>query len=522
MIPRYNLLDEPWLPVRLTDGTVHALGLLETFRRSEEISSLAETSPPSLVAEYRLLLAIVHRALTNMSGSWSDAQRAAWYRHGLPVDELCSYLESWRSRFWLFHAEHPFLQVAALAAAEETRDKRKPWTKISLASANGNTPVVFDHSVDTVPVAIEPALALGHLLGYLQFTAGGLVQALKVSDKAGALVNTAAVLPMGETLSRTLCLALHPPPLPGQPQPDLPAWERPALSLSDLRGAPVLASGPNDRYTRQSRSVLLESESDGRIRWLRFAAGWALDDDPHQPDPMACYRAGANGLVRVGFLEGRALWRDLPALVPAPQGEALRGYQAASVVDWAAGLRRAIVEAHSHQPLLVAGLASDQAKLLRWRVEQFSLPTALLIEPDRAKELHAHVALAEDVHKQLRSLATELVAEILPDPRSKDARARDLVESGPLSASYFSVAERELWALIERIAQDQAEEADKLWHLALSKAARHAWERQLDVLGLSTRAMQAEARLGPRFIGLLRKQLPAAFASATTTLAQGD
>lgn len=504
----FNLLDEPWLPVRLADGRVESVGLLRLFRLGGDVVALAETAPPSLIAEYRLLLAIVHRALVRSQGTWTDAQRAGWYRQGLPVDEVCAYLEAWRHRFWLFDDEHPFLQVAALAAAEETKDKRKPWTQVSLASANGNTPVVFDHALDDAPDAIEPAAALAHLLGFLQFTPGGLVKTLRDADKAGALVNTAAVLPVGNTLAQTLCLALHAAPVPGQPEPDLPAWERAPLTLGQLRGDPVLATGPNDRYTRQSRAVLLEREADQQVRWVRFAAGLALGEDPNAPDPMACFRAGTNGLVRVTFSEGRALWRDLPALVPAPQD----GYRAAAVVQRAAGLRL-VMGGRAPQALLVAGLASDQAKLLRWRFDQIQLPQALLVEPARALELREHVALAETVHQQLRLLATDLVAATLPDPASKDtrSRAREMVDASPVSATYFAAAERQLWALMSLIADDAADEAVALWHRTLYDAAQGAWAQIVALRGLSPRALQAEARLGPRLIGALRKHLPTAF-----------
>lgn len=513
----YNLLDEPWLPVRLADGTVHSLGLLDAIRRSQDITALAETAPTSLVAEYRLLLAIVHRATVRSRGTWKDAERANWFQHGLPIDDILSYLESWRDRFYLFDESNPFMQVAALAGAEETRDKRKPWTQISLASANGNAPVVFDHAVDSAPLPIAPASAIAHLLGFLQFTPGGLVKTLRDADKAGALVNTAAVMPVGDTLAKTLCLALHPSPLPDQPIEDLPAWERPPLTLADLRGDPVLPTGPNDRYTRQSRAVLLTPEADGTIQWLRFAAGWALGEDAQKPDPMACYRAGSVGLVRVGFNEGRAVWRDLPALVPMPQGEATKGYQAAAVVDWAASLRRLMAEERSHQPLLVAGLASDQAKLLRWRLEQVVLPRELLISPDRARELKEGVALAEELHRQLRNLASDLVAATLPDPSSKDTknRARAIVDVGPLSMTFFAAAERDLPAVMGLIAKDDSEGADALWQGALRDAARLAWDRVLAVLGNSVVALRADARIGARFSGLLRQQLPAAFPVST-------
>lgn len=517
---RHNLLDEPWMPVRQTDGSVGSLSLLEVIRQSGEITALAETAPPSLIAQYRLLLAIVHRALVRSRGTWKDSERVKWYQQGLPVGELCDYLEWWRDRFWLCHPEHPFMQVGALVSADETRDKRKPWTQMSLASANGNAPVVFDHAVDDDPDAIEWPAALGHLLGYLQFTPGGLVKTLRDADKAGALVNTAAVLPVGSTLAETLCLALHPAPLPSAPSQDLPAWERAPLTLAELRGDPVLPAGPNDRYTRQSRAVLLDVDDEGRVRWLRFAAGWALGEDAQRPDPMACFREGANGLVRVSFTEGRALWRDLPALVPAPQSGDKASFRPAAVVEAAAVLHALMGRLLTHQPLLVAGLASDQAKLLRWRMEQFSLPQALLAEPDRARELKTHIARAEELHRLLRGLTTDVVAGTLPEPGNKDtrARARELVDRGPFTATYFATAERELGALMERIAQDDPGGAEALWQAALRRASELAWRRLVNGLGRSAQVLRSEALCTSRLQRLLRQQLPAAWPAASADI----
>ena len=159
-LPEFNLLDSPWVPVRYLDGSTDELGLLDVFDRAAQIEGLAETSPPNLVALYRVLLAITHRALTLHLCRWTDRDRARWYAQGLPSGAVADYLTHWRDRFWLFHPEHPFMQVSALATAEETRDKLKPWTQIALASASGNNPVMFDHSLDTEPVSIDCAAAL--------------------------------------------------------------------------------------------------------------------------------------------------------------------------------------------------------------------------------------------------------------------------------------------------------------------------------------------------------------------------
>lgn len=516
MTEHYNLLDTPWLPVRLASGEVRQMGLLEVFRDAGRISALAETEPPSLIAQYRLLLAITHRALLLERGVWKESARLRWFREGLPCEAMERYLKRWRERFWLFHPQHPFLQVAALASAAETRDKQKPWTQISLASASGNTPVVFDHSCDLAPAAVDAGQALRALLGFLQFTPGGLVKAVRDSDKAGALANTAAVMPLADNLGKTLCLALH--PASGSAAEDLPAWERDAPGILQLAAEPTLASGPNDRYTRQSRAVLLLPEEEGSVRWIRFAAGQALADDVQAPDPMASYRPGANNsMVRLSFGEGRAFWRDLPSLLPE---SAAAGSTRAAVLDWAANLRSAGADTPS-STLLVAGLASDQAKLLRWRSETLVLPALLLDSEACANDLRGRLAEAEELYVELRKVAVALLAEALPDPASKDtwARARALFANGPAAATYFAVAERALPTLMGFIARDSAEaldEAEEFWHSRLLAALRSAWQVVRESQGLSVAALRAEAKVRPRYLALLRRYRSASTPSTSS------
>ncbi|NJO82653.1 MAG: type I-E CRISPR-associated protein Cse1/CasA, partial [Blastochloris sp.] len=79
-------------------------------------------------------------------------------------------------------------------------------------SAGGNNPVIFDHSVDDFPCAVEPARVLRSLVGFLQFAAGGPVKVLRRDGfgRKGALFDSAAILPVSTRLHQTLLLALHP------------------------------------------------------------------------------------------------------------------------------------------------------------------------------------------------------------------------------------------------------------------------------------------------------------------------
>lgn len=500
MIPAFNLLDEPWLPVRFTDGRLRDVGLLELFSHAGQIAYLAETSPPSLIACYRLLLAITHRALTRAQWSWKDRDRARWYREGLPQDAMWDYLEQWRDHFWLFHPECPFMQVAALATAEETRDKCKPWTQIALASGSGNTPVVFDHAFDDVPENIAAGLALRTLLGFLQFTPGGLVKSVRDSDKAGPLANTAAVVPIGSTLGETLCLSLHPASIAVE---DLPAWECPAPLLGDLSAGATLAKGANDRYTRLTRAVLFVPEDNGDVQWIRFAAGLALGDDVNAPDPMASYRAGNNSLVRLTFSEGRAFWRDLPALIPDAEGKASKP---ASVLGYSANLHAELGTLQAEQPVLIAGVASDQAKLLRWRSEQIALPAIFLKDASLGVYLREELARAENVYSQIRSISVAMYAATMPDPNHKDtrSRAREIVDHGPAASAFFSELERNVPKMMTLISEGRSEEAFQNWSERLVQAANQAWHVLARNLGQSALAFRAEAKAYFRFRGFLR------------------
>jgi CRISPR system Cascade subunit CasA len=520
-MPRdFSLLTEPWLPVRDRDGVVRQVGLRELFRDLRQWTELAEPCPPSAVAIYRVLLAILHRSLVHAGIGWADRDRADWYRHGVPEGVVDAYLTHWSDRFWLFDDQYPFMQVACLDAADETRDKRKPWTQVALDKASGNTPVMFDHSLDDSPTAVRPQEALIQMLGYLQFTPGGLVKTFRDSDKAGPLANTAAAVPMGPTLSESLTLALHPAPLPGAPADDRPAWELAPVELGALSADPTLPTGPNDRYTRLSRAILLEREPDRLVRWLRFGAGIALEDSPHAPDPMASFRPGADHLVRVTFTEGRAFWRDLPALLPSAPGE---GFQAAQVMQSAALVRRRLEGVGSQQPVWVVGLASEKAKLVRWRSERIQLPPQLLIQPSQGQALRAELALAETLYRDLKGLAVQLVAGTMPDGKNKEtrARAREIVEAGPLTAAFFSGAERSLPDLMEDLAQAQPERAQQRWQLALKRAAGDAWWAQRNSLGENARVWVAEAQLQTSLGVLLRKHLLAVRSQSQSHLPQG-
>lgn len=114
--PEYNLLDEPWVPVRLLDGTITEVGLLELLQRSTDIADLACELPTQNIAIQRLVLAVAYRVATPLDAEeWLEQ-----LEEGAPIEQMIEYLEKWRERFYLFGGQYPFMQVADLRTPKDT------------------------------------------------------------------------------------------------------------------------------------------------------------------------------------------------------------------------------------------------------------------------------------------------------------------------------------------------------------------------------------------------------------------
>lgn len=128
--PRYNLIDESWIPV--TDRGNASLG--EIFV-SHVCRALGGT-PRQKIAVLKLLLAIAQAAVT-------PPDTAAWAALGPDgLGKAClDYLERWRDAFWLY-GERPFLQMPV------ERAKKRPYSAIMPEVATGNTTVLTQFQLE--------------------------------------------------------------------------------------------------------------------------------------------------------------------------------------------------------------------------------------------------------------------------------------------------------------------------------------------------------------------------------------
>ena len=336
--PEYNLLDEPWIPVRLIDGTITDVGLLELLRRTTDIADLACELPTQSIAIQRLILAIMYRVAT-------PRDTRDWVRQwdeGAPTEQMIEYLERWRDRFYLFGGRFPFMQVADLRTA---KDAVSGLEKLIADVPNGEQFFTTRHgrALACIP-ASEAARWLVHAQAYdPSGIRSGAVGDSQVKGGKGYPIGPAwcghlgLVWLKGKDLDETLVLNLIPATTAELRGVDSStdwgacSWEDPEpetsvrgdYSLLDPAGTPKELSIPR-LLTWHSRRIRLVGDSSG-VTGVVLAQGDKLAPQEmrlYEPQSLWRYSTPQSKKFKTDvymprkFEAGRALWRNLPGTLP--------------------------------------------------------------------------------------------------------------------------------------------------------------------------------------------------------------
>lgn len=336
--PEYNLLDEPWIPVRLVDGTITDVGLLELLRRTTDIADLACELPTQSIAIQRLILAIAYRVATprdtrDWVRQWED---------GAPTEQMIEYLERWRDRFYLFGGRFPFMQVVDLRTA---KDGVSGLEKLIADVPNGEQFFTTRHG--RARACIPPSEAARWLVHAQAYDPSGIrsgaVGDSQVKGGKGYPIGPAwcghlgLVWLKGKDLDETLVLNLIPASTAALRGVDSStewgacSWEDPDpetsvrgdYSLLDSAGTPRELSIPR-LLTWHSRRIRLVGDSSG-VTGVVLAQGDKLAPQEmrlYEPQSLWRYSTPQSKKFKTDvymprkFEAGRALWRNLPGTLP--------------------------------------------------------------------------------------------------------------------------------------------------------------------------------------------------------------
>lgn len=462
--PSFDLLDRPWIPVRLLDSSVpEPIGLRELLVRAHEIADIQVPVPPAAAGLWRVLYVLAARIsglsddsapATESAGAWQQRRERAWDKHRFDPDKVTEYFAAHPGRFDLFDTERPWLQDPRLASECA---KTSGINKLVFGRAAGNSQPWFNHLTDAQAEPVPTEEAVWWLLTQLFYGPSGRCTSRTVAGRteanstAGPLRSTISFHPLGASVFHTLLAGL-PRPVEdelGETGPDTAPWEN--AELNDPLGLPQPAGGYAGLLGYFRHAVLLAPSPDsGQVSdaWVTWA--WR---QPHPPakDPYLIHQTSqAGNLYARPANAARAVFRDVDALLNAtsPQEKATRP----EVMSTVQGL-----PVQELKRLRVRALGFDQDGQTRDR-QWFAATTPpvlglLVEEQEQLRSALAYWRRGAELAGRNLEWALRKVWVAINDPANGDDQgSRKDLKNGPwvarAAAAYWARAETAYWSLV--------------------------------------------------------------------------
>ena len=515
--PEYNLLDEPWIPVRLVDGTITDVGLLELLRRTTDIADLACELPTQSIAIQRLILAIAYRVATphdtrDWVRQWED---------GAPTEQMIEYLERWRDRFYLFGGRFPFMQVADLRTA---KDAVSGLEKLIADVPNGEQFFTTRHgrALACIP-ASEAARWLVHAQAYdPSGIRSGAVGDSQVKGGKGYPIGPAwcghlgLVWLKGQDLDETLVLNMIPASTAALRGVDsstewgVCSWEasepessvRGDYSLLDPAGTPKELSIPR-LLTWHSRRIRLVGDSSG-VTGVVLAQGDKLAPQEmrlYEPQSLWRYSTPQSKKFKTDvymprkFEAGRALWRNLPGTLPTVttvQGvdkQPKQEFLPSATLSFHYQLDNALIEATYPKVMRIQAVGvtygPQEATFDDIYSDELTLSVAVMrVErEDLSAEIDRQVRLTEEIARDVGTLAANLARAAGESGDGAGDGARDRAKE-----LFFSAVDTDFRTWLSQVdGHESARDAGRRWERALRQ---HATDIQAELVrGASSSAI---------------------------------
>lgn len=515
--PEFNLLDEPWIPVRLLDGTIADVGLLELLRRTTDIADLACELPTQSIVIQRLVLAVAYRVAPpgdarDWARQWDD---------GAPTEQMIEYLERWRDRFYLFGGRFPFMQVADLRTA---KDSVSGLEKLIADVPNGEQFFTTRHgrALACIPPS-EAARWLVHAQAYdPSGIRSGAVGDSQVKGGKGYPIGPSwcghlgLVWLKGKDLDETLVLNLIPADAAGlrgvesSTEWGACSWEaaepenavRGDYSLLDPSGTPRDVSIPR-LLTWHSRRIRLVGDSSG-VTGVVLAQGDKLAPQEmrlYEPQSLWRYSTPQSKKFKTDvymprkFEAGRALWRNLPGTLPTVttvQGvdkQPKQEFLPSATLSFHYQLDNALIEATYPKVMRIQAVGvtygPQEATFDDIYSDELTLSVAVMrVErEDLSAEIDRQVRLTEEVARDVGTLAANLARAAGESGDGAGDGARDRAKE-----LFFSAVDTDFRTWLSQVdGHESARDAGRRWERALRQ---HATDIQAELVrGASSSAI---------------------------------
>lgn len=322
----FNLLDEPWVRVMDGDCNVVELSLKDTIINAHKYKSLKGELPTQDIAVMRLILAVLHTIFSRVDENGEEESidskkdalkrwKALWDKGNFSEKAVCEYFEKWHERFWLFHPDRPFGQVAGLksgtycTSAKLNGEISESSKKIRLfASYSGEEKQLLTYS--------QTARWLLYLNSYadtsLKPKSKGSNGEKLPSAKRGWLGQLGMVYLIGDNLFETLMLNLVMINSGEVQSEQNPIWEQDSISTAE-RVEITTPDNLAELYTVQFRRLLLERK-ENLVSGCLVLAGDFFGDDTAFKEPMTIWTSKNDNYFPKLHDSTKQMWREFSTL----------------------------------------------------------------------------------------------------------------------------------------------------------------------------------------------------------------
>ncbi len=469
----FNLLYEPWIMVLNLEGKTEEVSLLTALEHAHEFRCLAGELPTQDVAVLRLILAALYATFTraDVNGRRNPIRngtealerwKSLWELKQFPLEPIKTRLCHYQERFYLFHPERPFYQVAGL-------DRGTNYTAAKLMgnlSESGNKVRLFPVRTGDAKHHLsysEAARWLLYINAFDDTSSKPSVRGQKMlSPGAGWLGKLGVIYATGANLFETLMLNFVLLNDNGEPWSEGKAiWELDQQKIQE-RVEIVLPQDWFTILTLQSRRLLLQRQGDF-VTGYRLLGGDFFPRENAFTEQMTIWRKDAKEDIYYPKRHdpSRQLWRDFSVMLA--EGEKFRK---PGIVHWLSLLKD---QNHINCPVTfqIASVKYGDKDFFVTDVFQDSLTINANLVSQFGKgwitQVERLLSITEDCVKQLSFLAADL-AKASGDSDSIHHKAGEGVGTTAKAEAYFRLDQpfRKWLADIDPL-QTDVEAAELAW-----------------------------------------------------------
>ena len=513
----FNLIDQPWIPCTMPDGSHTELSLQKALLQAHEIREIFDQSPLVTAALHRLLLAILHR---NFGPTSRSEWRTLWQAKQFDSVRLIDYFSKWYRRFDLFDDERPFYQDGGIKT-EKGKIKEVEINELIPELARANNRTLFDHTTDsTSPVLSPPEAARVLVMTQMYRLAGGKLVGNQYSYDA-PIAREVCFLVKGSTLFETLLLNMvryhvdDPVPIVGS---DLPAWEQEQPNTS------ARPHGYTDYLTWQTLKLRLVPSrtvhEGGEVRRVRIGVGRKFDKKQEEAlffDPGCSYTKNPKATNEqdpwpsTRYQQDRALWRDSSTLFRFIEDDNRKPH---SALKWVSGLiGDGVLDVSMPYQLEAYGQCTKKRDIFFWQSTRLPLPAQYLTDEDLVEALEIALESTEKVADRLK-WAMETFARYALYPlkatenlaKAQKGEVKRLVGHLRAPEAYWSALEVPFLDFMRDLPDDPDTVLED-WNKRIQQVAHQAFNEATNDLDQSARVLRAIAKGQSHLTRLVHKVL---------------